>query len=118
MRVGGIPAAGRPPRRAAFANEVFPEARVVGPEGSVASLQREVASIPSLLERLRRSRDSYAEWAAATSPDSVEGREAREGVAAFELGIADLEQGIEPRYPTPRRLTRAASPAKAMERIR
>jgi glyoxylase-like metal-dependent hydrolase (beta-lactamase superfamily II) len=30
----------------------------------------------------------------------VEGIEAREGVAAFEAGIADLERGIQPRYPT------------------
>jgi cyclase len=84
----------------AFANEVFPEPTVVGPEGGVVALEREVGSIPALLERLRRSRDSYAQWAAATSPDSLEGRSAREGVAAFGVGIADLERGIEPRYPT------------------
>jgi glyoxylase-like metal-dependent hydrolase (beta-lactamase superfamily II) len=84
----------------AFANEVFPEATVVGPEGSVAALRREVESISGLLERLRRSRDSYQEAAAHMSPDSVDGRRAREGVAAFGIGIADLERGITPRYPT------------------
>lgn len=84
----------------AFANEAFPEATVIGPEHGGAALEREVAAIPELVERLQRSRDSYREWAAETSPDSAEGREAREGVAAFDVGIADLERGIEPRYPT------------------
>jgi glyoxylase-like metal-dependent hydrolase (beta-lactamase superfamily II) len=84
----------------AFANSVFPEATVVGSVHSAAALQREVELIPELLERLRRSRGSYAEWAAETSPDSTEGRYAREGVAAFDIGIADLERGIEPRFPT------------------
>ncbi len=83
----------------AFANEVFPDATVVGHGNGVAALEREVDQIPELLERLRRSRTSYGEWAAATSPDSTEGIRAREGVAAFGVGIADLETGIEPRYP-------------------
>ena len=84
----------------AFANEVFPEATVVGPEGGVGALAREVEGIPELLDRLRSGRDSYREWAAATSPDSLEGKEAREGVAAFDVGISDLEKGIVPRHPT------------------
>ncbi len=84
----------------AFANEVFPEATVVGPAHSVAALEREVALIPELLGRLRSGRASYQEWAAATSPDSLEGQQAREGVAAFAVGIADLERGIQPRAPT------------------
>lgn len=84
----------------AFANEVFPEARVVGPEVGVAALEREVEEIPALLDRLRGSGERYEEWAAATSPDSLEGQQAREGVAAFSVGIADLERGIEPRPPT------------------
>ena len=84
----------------AFANEVFPEATVVGPEVAVAALEREVEGIPALLGRLRSSREGYEGWAAETSPDSVEGREAREGVAAFSVGIADLERGIDPRPPT------------------
>jgi cyclase len=84
----------------AFANEVFPEATVVAHGNGVAALEREVDQIPELLERVRRGRESYREWAAGTSPDSVEGKHAREGVAAFDVGIADLEAGIEPRYPT------------------
>ncbi len=84
----------------AFANEVFPEATVVGHGNGVAALEREVDQIPELLERLRRSSERYSEWAAGTSPDSTEGKHAREGVAAFGVGIADLEAGIEPRYPT------------------
>lgn len=84
----------------AFANEVFPEATVVGHANGVAALEREVDRIPELMERLRQSRESYSEWAAATSPDSAEGKHAREGVAAFDVGIADLEAGIEPRYPS------------------
>jgi cyclase len=84
----------------AFANEVFPEATVVGPERGVAALDQEVKRIPELIERLQGGRASFSEWAAQTSPDSAEGREAREGVAAFDVGIADLEKGITPRYPT------------------
>ena len=84
----------------AFANEVFPEATVVAHGNGVAALEREIGLIPELLERLRGSGESYGEWAAGTSPDSAEGRHAREGVAAFTVGIADLEAGIEPRYPT------------------
>jgi glyoxylase-like metal-dependent hydrolase (beta-lactamase superfamily II) len=84
----------------AFADGVFPEATVVGHGNAVAALQREVDLIPELVERLRRGRESYSEWAAETSPDSVEGMHAREGVAAFDVGIADLEAGIEPRFPT------------------
>ncbi len=84
----------------AFANEVFPEPTVVGHENGVAALQREVDQIPELVERLRRGRERYGEWAAETSPDSAEGVHAREGVAAFGVGISDLEAGIEPRYPT------------------
>ncbi|MEJ2679608.1 MAG: MBL fold metallo-hydrolase, partial [Gemmatimonadota bacterium] len=84
----------------AFANEVFPEATVLGPARAAAALKQEVARIPELLDRLRRGRDSLGEWAAATSPDSAEGQQAREGVAAFSVGIADLEKGIEPRFPT------------------
>jgi len=84
----------------AFANEVFPEATVVGPAHSVASLEREVAGIPQLLGRLEGSREQYVEWAAGTSPDSAEGKHAREGVAAFAVGMADLERGIHPRAPT------------------
>ncbi|MFC1661826.1 MBL fold metallo-hydrolase [Gemmatimonadota bacterium] len=84
----------------AFANEAFPEATVVGPENGGDALQREVDLIPDLLGRLRHSRASYVEWASETSPDSAEGRQAREGVAAFEAGISDLEKGIEPRLPT------------------
>ena len=38
----------------AFANEVFPEATVVGHEQSVAEMRREVDLIPELLDRLRR----------------------------------------------------------------
>jgi glyoxylase-like metal-dependent hydrolase (beta-lactamase superfamily II) len=84
----------------AFANEVFPEATVVGPECGVAALRREVEMIPALLDRLRQSQAEYSEWAAATSPDSLEGQHARVGVAAFGVGISDLERGIEPRFPT------------------
>jgi glyoxylase-like metal-dependent hydrolase (beta-lactamase superfamily II) len=84
----------------AFANQVFPEATVVGPGNGADALRREVELIPELMERLRSSQESYGEWAAGTSPDSAEGRHAREGAAAFEVGIADLERGIEPRFPT------------------
>jgi cyclase len=84
----------------AFANQVFPEAEVIAHGSGVAALQREVDQIPELLERLRQSQEGYIEWATETSPDSAEGQHAREGVAAFAVGIADLEAGIEPRYPT------------------
>lgn len=84
----------------AFANEVFPEATVVGPVHSVTSLEDEVARIPELLERLRSSQARYEEWAAATPPDTDEGRHAHEGVAAFAVGMADLERGVHPRPPT------------------
>lgn len=84
----------------AFANQVFPEATVVGPEGGEGSLRREIELMPELLERLKSSLDSYGEWAEATSPDSVDGKHAREGRAAFTVGIADLETGIEPGFPT------------------
>ncbi|UCG87371.1 MAG: MBL fold metallo-hydrolase [Gemmatimonadota bacterium] len=84
----------------AFANEVFPDATVIAHQNSVVALEREVESIPELLERVRSSRERYVAWAAETSPDSTSGIHAREGVAAFDVGIADLEAGIEPRYPT------------------
>ena len=84
----------------AFANEVFPEATVVGSITAPAHLQQELDAIPELLERLRHGRDQYGEWAAALSPDSADWEEAHEGVAAFGLGIADLEAGITPRFPT------------------
>lgn len=84
----------------AFANQVFPEATVVGHGNGVTALEREVNQIPELLERLRQNREGYVEWAEETSPDSAEGKEAREGLAAFAVGIADLEAGIEPRFPT------------------
>lgn len=84
----------------AFANQVFPEATVVAHGDGVAALEREVDLIPELMERLRTSQERYGEWAAGTSPDSLEGKHAREGVAAFAVGIADLEDGIEPRYPS------------------
>jgi cyclase len=84
----------------AFANEVFPEATVVSHGNGVAALQREIDLMPELVERLLRGRERYGEWAAGTSPDSAEGVHAREGVAAFDVGIADLEAGINPRYPT------------------
>ena len=84
----------------AFANEVFPEATVVAPQHSVEAVRREVELIPQLLERLRSSRESYREWLAVSSPDSTDWEYAREGVAAYEVGIADLERGISPRYPT------------------
>jgi glyoxylase-like metal-dependent hydrolase (beta-lactamase superfamily II) len=84
----------------AFANEVFPEATVVAHGNSVAALQRELDARPELLERLRRGRDRYGEWASETSPDSTDGKHAREGVAAFGMGIADLEAGFTPRFPT------------------
>ena len=84
----------------AFANQVFPEATVVSHANGVAALQREVDLMPDLIQRLRSSRERYAEWATETSPDSAEGVRAREGVAAFDVGIADLEAGIEPRFPT------------------
>ncbi len=84
----------------AFANEIFPEATVVGHGSAVVALQREVDLIPELIERLRGGRERYGEWAAATSPDSADGKQAREGVAAFDVGIADLEAGIETRFPT------------------
>jgi glyoxylase-like metal-dependent hydrolase (beta-lactamase superfamily II) len=83
----------------AFANEVFPEATVVGHEGSAGALQREIDRIPELLDRLRQSQASFNEWAAATDPDSLEGMHAREGVAAFAVGIADLERGVHPPFP-------------------
>ena len=83
----------------AFANAVFPEARVLGPVAGVEALRREVEALPQLLERLRRSEASYREGVAHTSPDSLAGKLAREGVAAFAVGIADLERGVEPRYP-------------------
>ena len=84
----------------AFANAVFPEAEVVGPTAGVAALQREVAQLPQLLERLRAGERNYQEVVAVTGPDSTMGLQAREGVAAFAVGIADLERGVEPRYPT------------------
>jgi glyoxylase-like metal-dependent hydrolase (beta-lactamase superfamily II) len=83
-----------------FANEVFPEATVIGPEIGTAALRREMGRIPELMERLRNKSASYREWAEATTPESEEGRHAREGVAAFEVGVADLERGIKPPYPT------------------
>ncbi len=87
----------------AFANEVFPEATVVGHELSIAEMRREVDLIPELLERLRSSQASYlgwAEWAAGEGSAPEEEEQAREGIAAFAVGIGDLERGIEPRYPT------------------
>jgi glyoxylase-like metal-dependent hydrolase (beta-lactamase superfamily II) len=84
----------------AFANEVFPEATVVGSSTAPEALQRELDDRPELLERLRSGRDRYREWAAETSPDSTDGKRAREGVTAFGVGIADLEAGITPRFPT------------------
>ncbi|NJD09904.1 MAG: MBL fold metallo-hydrolase [Gemmatimonadetes bacterium] len=84
----------------AFANAVFPEATVVGPTAGVAALQREVAQLPQLLERLRTSERNYREVVAVTRPDSTMGVQAREGAAAFAVGIADLKRGVEPRYPT------------------
>jgi glyoxylase-like metal-dependent hydrolase (beta-lactamase superfamily II) len=84
----------------AFGNEVFPEASVVAPEIAVAAMQREVERIPELIARLRGSQASYHEWAAGTTPDSEEGMRAREGVAAFQVGIADLEEGLRPHHPT------------------
>lgn len=83
----------------AFANSVFPEATVVAHANGAEALRRELSLLPDLMERLRRGRASYAEAVAATSPDSVDGKHAREGVAAFDIGLADLEAGIEPRYP-------------------
>jgi len=83
----------------AFANAVFPEATVVAHAAGAAALRREVDLLPELTERLRRGRASYAEAVTATSPDSVDGKHAREGVAAFDVGLADLAAGIEPRYP-------------------
>ena len=83
----------------AFANSVFPEAKVVAHANGAAALRREVSLIPELTERLRRGRASYAEAVTATSPDSVDGKQARQGVAAFDVGLADLEAWIEPRYP-------------------
>jgi glyoxylase-like metal-dependent hydrolase (beta-lactamase superfamily II) len=56
--------------------------------------------MPELLERLKGGLESYAEWAEETSPDSVDGKHAREAVAAFTAGIADLEAGIRPAFPT------------------
>jgi glyoxylase-like metal-dependent hydrolase (beta-lactamase superfamily II) len=84
----------------AFANQVFPEATVVGPEGGEGSLRREIELMPELLERLKSGLDSYGEWAEETFPDSVDGKHAREAVAAFTVGIADLEAGIQPGFPT------------------
>ncbi|MFC1545739.1 MBL fold metallo-hydrolase [Gemmatimonadota bacterium] len=87
----------------AFANEVFPEATVVGHEASVAEMRREVELIPELLERLRTGQASYlewAEWAAGEGAAPEEEMQAREGIAAFAVGIGDLERGIAPRYPS------------------
>jgi glyoxylase-like metal-dependent hydrolase (beta-lactamase superfamily II) len=84
----------------AFANEVFPEATVVSNANGSAALEREVDQIPALIGRLQNGRERYREWADGTSPDSAEGLHAREGVAAFHVGIADLEAGISPRYPS------------------
>jgi len=84
----------------AFANEVFPEATVVACGAGTAALQQEIDRIQELIERLTGSREQYAAWAAETSPDSLEGQMAREGVAAFAVGIADLEAGITPCFPS------------------
>lgn len=84
----------------AFANEVFPEATVVGPAGSVAALEREVSRIPDLLGRLRESRSSWSDWAAETRPDSAEGLLAREGVAAVWESPTSREGSIRARRRT------------------
>jgi glyoxylase-like metal-dependent hydrolase (beta-lactamase superfamily II) len=87
----------------AFANEVFPEAVVVGHADSVAEMRREVELIPELLERLRSGQADYqgwAEWAVENAEDPEEEKQAREGVAAYAVGIGDLERGISPRYPS------------------
>lgn len=84
----------------AFANQVFPEATVVGPVAGVEALEREVDLIPELMERLRSSGKRYRGWAEESPADTEEGIHAREGVAAFTVGIGDLEAGIQPRFPT------------------
>jgi glyoxylase-like metal-dependent hydrolase (beta-lactamase superfamily II) len=84
----------------AFANEVFPEATVVGPTVGNTALREEVGRIPELLGRLEGGQEDYKGWAAESSPDSTDGKHAREGLAAFSVGIADLKAGIEPRYPS------------------
>ncbi|MFC1529605.1 MBL fold metallo-hydrolase [Gemmatimonadota bacterium] len=87
----------------AFANEVFSEAAVVGHVESVSEMRLEVARIPELIDRLRSSQADYlewAEWAVENAEDPDEAEQAREGVAAFAVGIGDLERGIEPRYPS------------------
>jgi glyoxylase-like metal-dependent hydrolase (beta-lactamase superfamily II) len=86
----------------AFANEVFPEAIVVAPFSAVAALRRELDARPELLARLRTGRERYQAWAVETSPDSAAGKRAREGVAAFGVGISDLERGLTVRDPAVR----------------
>lgn len=84
----------------AFANQVFPETVVIGPAAGVDALEQEVGRIPELIARLRMGGARFQEWIEASSPDSDEGIQAREGAASFAVGIADLEAGIEPSFPT------------------
>lgn len=84
----------------AFANQTFPEATVIGPRMGVEALEREVGLIPELMERLRANGARYREWAEGSPADTQDGIRAREGLAAFSVGIADLEAGIQPRFPT------------------
>ena len=84
----------------AFGNEVFPEAIVVSSENGIAAMKKEVELIPDLMARLRNSNDSYLDFLTNGPPDSPDRVRAEEGVASFGIGIADLEAGIEPHYPT------------------
>ncbi len=82
-----------------FGSEVFPEAVFVAHERGHEEMTAEIGRIPELIQRLKQSRDYYADGILHNPPDTEDGKKAREGVAAFDQGIADLELGIQPRYP-------------------
>jgi glyoxylase-like metal-dependent hydrolase (beta-lactamase superfamily II) len=82
-----------------FGSEVFPEAVFIAHERGHEEMAAEIGRIPELIARLKESRDYYADGVLHNPPDTEDGKAVREGVAAFEQGITDLELGIQPRYP-------------------
>ncbi len=82
-----------------FGSEVFPEAVFIAHERGYEEMAAEIRRIPELIARLKESRDYYADGVLHNPPDTEDGKALREGVAAFEQGITDLELGIQPRYP-------------------